>query len=931
MTRRFRQFAAALPTLCIFTTLLYAQRDRISEPIELSRVITLAGHAHPKANARNDRGPVKASFAMPGIILHFKPSQGQQEALDQLLQDLQNPASPNYHAWLTPERFADRFGMSANDMGKVSSWLKAEGFTIGHAARGRSWIVFSGTAEQVRRAFHTDIRHYAADGEIHYANSADPAIPAALKDVVSGIENLNDFIPVANPPFKALPDMTFASGAHLLAPDDLATIYDMTPLYKAGIDGTGQSMAIVGQSSIEMSDIQAFRSKFNLPSQTPQVILVPDLPDPGTTAGLGEADLDLEWSGAVARNATQIYVYSSNGFNAIQYVIDQNLAPVVSSSISNCEGLYDLSFYRSLAQQANAQGITWINSAGDAGAAACDPNGATVAQNGARVRFPASIPEVTGVGGTEFNDAGGSYWKSTNDANGASAVSYIPEMAWNEVSTLHALWAGGGGASGYYPKPAWQTGPGVPNGEYRDVPDVSLAAASQVGYYAISDTVAKYYYGTSGAAPSFAGMVVLANQYLVSSGAQAQPGLGNINPALYQMAQANAAVFHDITAGSNIVPCAAGSPDCPNGSLGYNAGPGYDQATGLGSPDAYNLVHNWIAQPPANSLVEVSFDKNPVYQQAPDSNGFQWTITVTLSEEAGVSTTVTGMSINGTAEDISEFFKNSAIGAKQSISTGIGFRTLNAPITEEFAFSGIDASGNTWSRQVSIPFLGLPQQPAIAGLANAASFQQAYAPGMILSVFGAQLAPATQLGAALPLLIFMGGFQAKVNGVLAPLYYVSPGQVNIQIPYETQTGMAKLTIYNFSGLQTAAYSFQVAASAPGIFRDANGAAVPFASGSRGQTYTLFITGEGQVSPSLADGTAPAVSTPLALLPRPVLPVGVTVGGVAAQTTFVGIPYGLAGVAQINFTVPQSAPLGLQQVVVTVGTTSSPPANFTVTQ
>jgi uncharacterized protein (TIGR03437 family) len=258
--------------------------------------------------------------------------------------------------------------------------------------------------------------------------------------------------------------------------------------------------------------------------------------------------------------------------------------------------------YQTVAQQGNAQGITWVNSSGDSGAAGCDANGVSSATLGLATRFPSDVPEVTAVGGTEFNEQTGSYWNSINDSNGASALSYIPESVWNTSAVFSAAWAGGGGASSFFTKPSWQTGPGVPNDGARDVPDVALPASGYHDSYlqTSNGVTAPGSAGTSAAAPVFAGMLVLLNQYLVANGAQSQPGLGNVNPMLYRLGQTAPSAFHDITVGNNIVPCTPGTPDCPSGSLGYNAGPGFDLATGLGSIDLMNLAAAALAlaQPP---------------------------------------------------------------------------------------------------------------------------------------------------------------------------------------------------------------------------------------------------------------------------------------------------------------------------------------------
>jgi uncharacterized protein (TIGR03437 family) len=219
----------------------------------------------------------------------------------------------------------------------------------------------------------------------------------------------------------------------------------------------------------------------------------------------------------------------------------------------------------------------------------------------------------------------------------------------------------------------------------------------------------------------------------------------------------------------------------------------------------------------------------------------------------------------------------------------------------------------------------------IGGVSNGASFQPAFAPGMILSVFGSQLASSTQTAAGLPLPLTLAGVSASVNGVPAPLYFVSPGQINLQVPYETGTGTAVLGVNNDGTV--ASSTFPVSAAAPGMFTDPNhpSALVPFSTGKRGDTLLAFITGEGLVSPELSTGASPFIATPLSLLPQPLLPVNVTVGGMPARIAFAGIPPGLAGATQINFVIPDNVPVGVQPVVVTVGGVASPPASVTVMQ
>src|SRR5579872_4872010 len=228
-------------------TLLPAQRDRVAG-IDPSRTVVLKGRVHPKARAENDRGPVEDSFAIPAITLLLKSSASQQTDLQQLLQQQQDPTSANYHRWLTPEQYAERFGVSESDAARIADWLRSQGFTVAETSRSRGWITFRGTAAQARNAFHTEIHRYNVKGEVHYANATDPAIPAALSGVVAGFRGLNDFHPRAHLRKPAHPEYTMARGVHHIAPDDLATIYNIAPLYQAGIDGTGQKIAIVGQT-----------------------------------------------------------------------------------------------------------------------------------------------------------------------------------------------------------------------------------------------------------------------------------------------------------------------------------------------------------------------------------------------------------------------------------------------------------------------------------------------------------------------------------------------------------------------------------------------------------------------------------------------------------------------------------------------------------
>jgi subtilase family serine protease len=464
-------FPALLMASC-FSSVSYATvPDRITDALTSGETVTLRGNVHHKALPQFDQGPVDPAMRLGTMTLLTLPTASQQKALTQLLAQQQDPKSSSYHKWLTPEQFADRFGLSQNDTQQIAGWLKAHGFSLVHVARGRNWISFNGSAAQVQSAFGTEIHHYNVNGELHYANATAPSIPAAVRGIVTGIRGLHDFRPrprsirrnsVARPYYNS------SNFGDLVAPGDIATIYDINALYNAGIDGTGQKLAVMGQTDIYLADITDFRTGFGLSAiscttnssgvitacSDPHFVYKLDGTDPGLSKNgdISEADLDVEWAGATARGAQIIYVNSTDTFTSYYYAVDNTVAPVISLSYGLCE-FEDNTVLTSSGQpaadeselmKANAEGITFLNSSGDSGAAECDPvtpytpstdpNGAS-AQGGLAISYPASSPEVTGVGGTAISLASLSssqYWGASNGTDGGSALSYIPELAWND-------------------------------------------------------------------------------------------------------------------------------------------------------------------------------------------------------------------------------------------------------------------------------------------------------------------------------------------------------------------------------------------------------------------------------------------------------------------------------------------------------------------
>jgi pseudomonalisin len=566
-------------------------RDRIVEPVVESDLVTLAGNTHPLARAQDDRGAIDQETRLERMVLVLQPDAAKQQELDALVEAQQEPGSGVYHQWLTPAEYGSRFGASAGDVARVCAWLASHGFVVETIPAGQRLVLFSGTAGQVEETFHTEMHRYVVDGQRHIANTEDPQIPAALAPVIAGILSMHDFRrSSATRLVRAIARPENSQGStHYLLPADYATIYDLDPLYGAGKTGTGVSMAIVGRSNINVSDVASFRSMAGLPANAPVVVV--DGMNPGLVSGdQDESTLDVEWSGGVAPGAAVKLVVAastatSDGVDlAAQYIVNHKTASVVSTSYASCEadmGSGAMAFYNSLWEQAASEGISVFVSSGDSGAAGCSAGSASRG-SAAGVNGICSSPYSTCVGGTEFNEGSGTYWSATNGAGGGSALSYIPERVWNESANDggSGLWSSGGGVSEYYTQPVWQKGiSGASSNGRRAVPDVAMAAAGHDGYL-IS--------GTSAASPSFAGIMSIVVEK------QGGAGQGNANPTLYGLLAAGENPFHTTPGGNNSVP----------GVNGFTAsGAAYNLATGLGSVDANVLASVWpaagvvIAQP----------------------------------------------------------------------------------------------------------------------------------------------------------------------------------------------------------------------------------------------------------------------------------------------------------------------------------------------
>ncbi len=514
-------------------------------------------------------------------------------------------------------------------------------------AKGGAWINFSGTAADVDLAFHANMHDYQVAGHLRHANSTDISIPSALAGLMAGPVSLHNF--PRHPAAKPRPAYTESNGAHDLAPGDFAVIYDVNNIYNMGYDGAGVTIAVT-ELTYQTSAIAKwnfFRSHFGLPYNPPVVIV--NGPDPGDQGPNDdeEADIDVEWSGAVATGATIDFVTSAStnstyGIDlSAQYIVDNNSAPIISDSYIYCEhdmGSTVRSFYYNLWRQAVSQGITVFVASGDNGAYSCiDQNNNPVAPKA--VNGYASTPFNTAVGGATLSDAS-AYWNPVNSTDGVSALGYMPEVGWNnyDLQNQWLYYASAGGPSAFWPKPAWQVAPGVPNDGARDLPDVSLNADLNVGYKtytctndtgACNSSSLRVFGGTSLGTPSLAGILALIEQ---SRGGERQ---GNVNPVLYQLGNAQytgasgaSPVFHDITSGNN------GFVGNGTNLPGYSCTQFYDLVTGLGSVNATNL---FLAFQEGGSLTVT------ISPAAAVSAGAQWNVDGGTWQNSGA--TVGGLSV----------------------------------------------------------------------------------------------------------------------------------------------------------------------------------------------------------------------------------------------------------------------------------------------
>ncbi len=702
------------------------QANRVPAQANFTQQTQLTGHLpgwvtsdHQAAAAVDLSAPMHIS-----IVLRRDPTV--QAAFEKLLANQQNPASPLYHHWLTPQQIGDLYGPTSSDVAAVTGWLGAQGLSVDSVAPSRVILSVSGSTAKVASAFRTSFAYFNLAGKQRFSATTEPFIPSALVPVINSIHGLTE-VPLephshgtaAKRPVSSSgaphPQLTITNNgvtSYFVTPNDFAVIYDIQSVYSGGNTGAtigskAQHIAIVGLSRVVATDISEYESTTGLPSVQPNVKIPTTGVDPGITnnGDQDEATLDVDRVIGTAPGAVPDLIVSTQASGGIaldaEYNVDTLLDPIMTISFGNCElnaGTNDVKYWDSLFSTAAGEGISVFVSSDDSGAAGCETGNAT--PTGTQVLSINSICSstyATCVGGTEFNDTSNpsKYWSTTNSSTGESALSYIPEGGWNEPTTTNSSnqtiyidSASGGGVSTIITKPTWQTGTGVPNDGYRDVPDVALSASSHDGYYAClayaggdcSNGYFEYFSGTSASAPGMAGITALLNTKAGSS-------QGNLNPLLYKLAASTPGAFHDATVStSGVTGCTKATPSMCNNSTpsatgltgglaGYLLTTGYDQVTGLGSLDVANFLTAAATTSAATFTVTPATTAISLVSGATTGNTDTITLASVNSFAGAVALTCTATNASGTAAGTCSLAPTSATLA--SGGTGTSVLTIN--------------------------------------------------------------------------------------------------------------------------------------------------------------------------------------------------------------------------------------------------------------
>lgn len=461
----------------------------VTGAIDNLRQHVLSGDMPVTLHNVTDSGVLQAGRVLEHLQLVLNRPADRQAALDALVAQQLDPASPNYHRWVEPAEFGASFGPAPSDVNAVIAWLNARGFAVGQVSPNLMSIDFTGTVNQVSRVFRTELHDVvAANGDHHTANMAPPIIPAALSGIVRGV-TLSNFFPKPNLKpvgtvrqngpaagwsiVQPAPGLTVPNGArtyYAVTPSDFATIYNVNPARNGSpnlvdpatgtplkVAGAGVTLIVAEQTNINPNDWNTFRSAFGLSQYQGSLRIVHPggCADPGFTPDEGEAALDAEWSSTVAPDATIIEASCAGTATTFGVMTTlQNLVnfgprgSVISVSYGGCEAGNGLSFqsmWSQLVEQAAAEGISVFVSTGDSAVAGCDnANTTKAAIGGLAVNGLASPPYVTAIGGTDFSDTvdgkNAAYWTAANSGSGGSALSYIPEIPWDASCASSVIW-----------------------------------------------------------------------------------------------------------------------------------------------------------------------------------------------------------------------------------------------------------------------------------------------------------------------------------------------------------------------------------------------------------------------------------------------------------------------------------------------------------
>ena len=856
--------------------------DLVATPVDPGNRVILAGHHPAWASAQNDLGVVPADLPLGHLeFVLSRPSQ-QQQGYDQYLEELQNPASPNYHHWLTPKELGQRFGASQHDLDAITNWLQSQNLRVVSVANSRVRIQFGGTASSVGNAFGAEIHYYRVEGEQRLSIATDPQIPASLAGIIKSVSGLSTVkisplhvsgvfqVPAGTigggVPGGIEPAATI-SGSHFTFPSDFATIYDLPG---GSVTGAGQTIAVIGRSRVYSQDITNFQTLAGLTPQAPTVIIPPNGVDPGppetsppTSGGASpdqaEATLDVSRTASIAPGATIDLVVSttSDGMDgtviASEYVVDTDpvFAQIMTISFGSCEessGSSGDDFWDNIFSQASMEGISVFVASGDAGAAGCDAyNSTPPASQILSINSICASSHATCVGGTEFADFANpaQYWSSTNGTNFESALSYIPEGGWNEPGTGSEpeASASGGGVSVYIPTPVWQVGTGVPGTQGRYTPDVAFSASGHDAYFGCfaaggGNCVVQnggfgfvFFSGTSAAAPDMAGITALLNQ-------NAGAAQGELNSNLYRLAGTPSNnVFHDATvATSGVSGCVVTAPSMCNNSTpsstsqtgglsGYLLGTGYDEVTGWGSINVAKLLANWGTSLAA-STTTVGASQNPILV------GASFTLTATVTSTSGGTPTGTVAFLENGSLLGSSALNGSAVATLATSSLAAGTQTITARYSGDSNFA--DCTSNSLSEQVNNPVPTLTTLGTTSATTGSAGFN--------LTVTGTNFVSSSVVnfnGSAL-----ITQYQGNSTTLIA----------TIPTPDLATAGTFPVTVANPlpGGGTSGSKTFTVNNLAPTL-----GSLVPSSGTAGGPAFTMTVNGAGFVSTSTMkfNGTA----------------------------------------------------------------------------